>query len=232
MTRRTSSCIAVGMLMLGLAACGKKPADKDVAKMDSELVGNATEADPALTSALQDQIMVDPNLTQQGAGRADNRRQAPIPPGATAGTAPTVSAPTRAAASSKGTLGELATIQRARAKTRGCDMNVQYDVAWANKLPASIPLYPDARVSEAAGNNSPNCRLRVVSFASAAQIQTLIDWYYTAAIRAGYSSEHQAKDGQNILAGARAKDDSAYYIYFTKRPGGGTDVDLIASNGR
>jgi hypothetical protein len=233
-------------LMLGLAACNKKPADKDVAKMDSELVGNATEADPALTNALQDQIMVDPNLTQQAndhsARPADNRRQAPIPPGTTIANAPAVSAPkgalrapapTPASTSSRMTLGELAKSQATLSRRGpGCDHNVQYSAAWANRLPSAIPLYPDARVNEAAGSDTAACRLRVVSFASAAQLQTLIDWYYTVAIRAGYSSEHQQKDGQHILAGAREKDGGAYYIYFTRRPGGGTDVDLIANNGR
>lgn len=246
---RTSFGIGALALALGLAACGKEPAGKDVAKMDRELIGNASEADPALTSALQDQIMVDPNLAQQSynhsARPAGTARQAPIPPGMAPGTAPAASpakgalrapAPTPAAAGGKVTLGELAKIQasdgRAKAKTRDCVKNVQYSAAWANRLPAAIPLYPDARVIEAAGNDTPGCRLRIVSFSSAAPMQTLIDWYYTVAIRSGYSSEHQAADGEHILAGAREKDDGAYYILFANRPGGGTNVDLIANNGR
>lgn len=244
MTFHTHSALAVGVLALCLAGCKKEPSAKEIAGMDKELVGNAAEADPALTSALQDQIMVDPNLVQQSndhsARPADGRRQAPIPPGTTAGSAPApgpktaLRAPPPAPASSGGkmTLGELAKAQAAGPQTKNCTRDVQYSARWANRLPAAIPLYPDAQVSEAAGNNLPGCRLRVVSFASTAAMQMLIDYYYTAAIRAGYTSEHQAKDGEHILAGAREKDGGAYYISFARRPGGGTNVDLIANNGR
>ena len=150
---RTHSALAIGALTLalGMTACKKEPSRKEIAGMYQELVGNATEADPALTSALQDQIMVDPNLVQQSndhsARAADNRRQAPIPPGTAAGSAP---APAPASSPGKMTLGELAKAQQGKAKN--CTRDVQYSATWANRLPAAIPLFPDARVSEAAGD--------------------------------------------------------------------------------
>jgi hypothetical protein len=128
------------------------------------------------------------------------------------------------------TLGELA--QRQAGGGGDCVRKVQYSMAWAAKLPAAIPLYPDARVLEAAGNDAAGCGLRVVSFASAAPKQQLIDWYYTQAVRSGYSAEHQASGAEHILAGTRARDDGAYAIFFNDRPGGGTDVDLVANRGR
>jgi hypothetical protein len=219
MTARTSSIIAIGALAfgLGLAACKKQPSASEVARMDRELVGNAAEADAGLTGPLQDQIVVNSDLPRaalNAPGKAPLRAPSPAP------------------ASGKVTLGELATIQAGNTKAKGCDRNFQYGAAWANRLPAAIPLYPGARVSEAAGNDSSACRLRIVSFTSAAPMQTLIDYYYTAAIRAGYSSEHQEKDGEHILAGVRESDDGAYYLSFANRAGGGTTVDLIANNGR
>jgi len=48
--------------LLALAACGSGN-DNNLAEMDNSLIGNG--ADPALTSALEDQILVDPNLVQQ-----------------------------------------------------------------------------------------------------------------------------------------------------------------------
>src|SRR3954468_18927568 len=48
--------------LLALAACGSG-SDNNLAEMDNSLIGNG--ADPALTSALEDQILVDPNLVQQ-----------------------------------------------------------------------------------------------------------------------------------------------------------------------
>lgn len=244
MTVRT--LLSFAALALALAACEKKPAG-DVAKMDKELVANASDADPALTSALQDQIMVDPDLVQQSndhsARPAGTTRQAPVPPGMTAGSAPPAAktamrapAPKPTAPTGKVTLAELAEIQAKDARTndqaKGCAHNVQYSAVWASRMPVAIPLYPDARVVEAAGNDTPGCRLRVVSFTSAAPMQRLLDWYYTVAIRAGFTSEHQAAGGEHILAGVRESDDGAYYIFFNERAGGGTEVDLITKNGR
>jgi len=224
-------------LALGVAAC-----DRQAKGGDSGTKGaNAGDADPALTGALQDQIMVDPDLAQQSndhsALPAATTRQAPIPRDTAAGDgrggdgpkgALRAPSPKAAAATGDATLGQLAKAQA----SGGCVRDVRYSAAWAGRMPASMPLYPDARVTEAAGNDLPGCRLRAVSFTSAAPMQRLIDWYYTVAIRGGYSSEHQAADGEHILAGTRAKDDAAYYILIRGRPGGGAEVDLIATNGR
>ena len=49
--------------LLALAACSAAASDNNLAEMDNSLIGNG--ADPALTSALEDQILVDPNLVQQ-----------------------------------------------------------------------------------------------------------------------------------------------------------------------
>ena len=48
--------------LLALAACNRGDGN-NLAEMDNSLIGNG--ADPALTSALEDQILVDPNLVQQ-----------------------------------------------------------------------------------------------------------------------------------------------------------------------
>ncbi|MDB5683502.1 MAG: hypothetical protein JWM75_1200, partial [Sphingomonas bacterium] len=70
-------------LLLALAGCGKGK-DRDVDALDKELVANAgDQTDPALASALEDQIMVDPALTQQkqsANGRPGAAQsQAPVP---------------------------------------------------------------------------------------------------------------------------------------------------------
>src|SRR5437868_6183999 len=48
--------------LLALAACSRGN-ENNLAEMDNSLIGNG--ADPALTSALEDQILVDPNLVHQ-----------------------------------------------------------------------------------------------------------------------------------------------------------------------
>ena len=74
--------------------------------------------------------------------------------------------------------------------------------------------------------------MRLVSFSSKAPLQTLIDFYYTQAIRNGFNAEHQLADGEHILAGARKKDGGAYYLTLNGRKDGGTDVDMIVNHGR
>ena len=53
------------MAMLALGGCGEKKADKaELDRIDAQL-GGKVKTDPLLAQALEDQIMVDPNLTQQ-----------------------------------------------------------------------------------------------------------------------------------------------------------------------
>ena len=155
-----------------LAACGS-PAQppRELDQLDRELAAvNSTSptADPALRSALRDQIMVDPALVQQANGdalrpppqpqtgmvapdrvmeprAAERDRVRPAPP-------PTPNCPQCAAARRSLTLGALAESQGGR--TAGCAEAVNYSAAWANRLPASVPLYPNARVAEAAASST------------------------------------------------------------------------------
>lgn len=236
-------------LLLLLAACGgQDEAARNLDSLDAELAdGNAqgNVRDPALMSSLRDQIMVDPNLTGQSNRDAVRpARQpyaAPLPAdkpvrraGGEAATselarsapAPAKNCPACAAKREAMTLSGLAE----RRGGGACARNVSYSARWAAQLPADLPLYPDARVIEAAGNAQGGCALRVVSFASAASVQGLIDWYYTKATAAGYSAEHQADGDAHVLAGARG--DAAYALFVTKRDDGGAEADLVVNNGR
>jgi len=234
-------------LPLALAACSYSD-DRDAAENQLAAAG-ANGTDPALTAALQDQIMVDPRLGQQANG--DSVRpptqpySGPLPSdGIAANNAPppgdgVLHAPppnpsqpcTKCrAARDAATLGGLA-VRQGDGRTSACAASLSYSAQWATRLPADLPLYPQARVTEAAGSTSGSCALRVVSFSAAQPMQALIDWYYTRASRAGYSAEHQADGTEHVLGGARDRDGGAYMIYFTARADGGTDVDLIANNG-
>ena len=240
--------MAVMGCALALAACGKAPEkDADLAALDRELApANATSpaADPALRSALRDQIMVDPALTR--GANADTIRpptepvSGGVPPEAPAGkavaaesdkvrAAPAASGdcPQCAAARQALTLGALAGSQGGRAGQ--CAPNIAYAAGWANRLPKSVPLYPGARVAEAAGADGAGCALRVVSFASGAPMQRLLDWYYTRTTDAGFTAQHKADGGEHVLAGT--KTGAAFLLVLRTRRDGGTDVDLMADGG-
>ena len=197
-----------------------------------------------MTAALHDQIMVDPALAQQS--NADSVRPpsqpysgglppvgiaqpqgAPAIAGATSQTVkPTPPAagkdcPGCTAAHESLTLGALAARQKDR-RTSACGGAMRYSTSWADRLPADIPLYPGARVVEAAGANSDACQLRAVSFSVGVPLQSVLDWYYTRVTGAGYSAEHQSDGRDHILGGTRARGDGAYVLFLSGRRDGGT----------
>lgn len=231
-------------LPLALAGCSGAAVGND----DAAASVNAT--DPELASALQDQIMVDPQLGQQSntdairppaqpysggvpsdavaanTGTLDTSGLMKAPPPVAAGKDCTQCAAARESV----TLGGLAARQK-DAKSSQCAASLTYSAAWAQRLPADLPLFPQARVTEAAGTQAGKCALRVVSFSAAQPMQTLLDWYYTRAVKAGYSAEHQLDGKDHILGGTRARDDAAYVLFLTTRSDGGTDIDMVANNG-
>lgn len=242
-------------LPLALVSCGdgNMPVDRNLDSLDAELadgVSAANGGDPAVMGALHDQIMVDPALVGQanhdairpparpyaapaapdvmasanGVADASTSEKLRSAPAAVAGQRCTQCA----AAQDSLTLGGLVERQANRS-ARACAGAIQYSTQWAARLPNDVPLYPDARVVEAAGTQAGACALRVVSFASAAPLQTILDWYYTRVSRAGYSAEHQTDGDQHVLAGTRGE--AAYAVFATSRADGGTDVDLVANKG-
>lgn len=239
---RRSGLLALA-LPLALAACGG-PADNGDDSAD------ANGVDPALASALQGQIMVDPQLSQQSNNDAVRPPGQPysagvpadgvaaygdgIKPGdmlhAPAPVPADKSCAACAASRNTVTLGALAAQQK-DGRTAGCAADIQYSASWAQRLPADLPLYPQARVTEAAGTDGGKCALRVVSFSAPVTVQGMIDWYYTKAIRGGYTAEHQVDGDEHILGGTRDRDGGAYVLYVTPRPDGGSDIDFVANNG-
>ena len=237
-------CLAL-LLPIALVACGKPDTDQqDLNSLDAELT-NGTARDPALTAALGQQIMVDPRLAQSS--NTDAIRPAPrpetgaVPPDAPLqkdpvdpatlkrAPAPSNDCPDCKAADGALTLGALAE----RQKTPGvgvCAQKIGYAAGWANRLPADLPVYPAARLSEAAGADADGCRLRIASFASSAGVQKMLDYYFTRARAAGYSAGHSTDGRQHVLGGVRG--DDAYVVYVSARADGGSDVDLVSNAGR
>jgi hypothetical protein len=92
-------------------------------------------------------------------------------------------------------------------------------------------VLPGAKITEAAANNEGVCKVRVVTFTSGADYQRVLDWYNTKAVQAGYTSEHQIRDGDHILAGTKDSENGAYYLIVTPK-GRGSEVALITNQGR
>jgi hypothetical protein len=197
---------------LALAACGRKGDDtSNIAAPDNgAAAGNG--ADAALSNELANQIAVDADLVGNNAAAAA--------PSAGGDTKPAAAAPASADAAADAGDG-----------APGCHIDVKFahGKEWAQRLPATFPVYPGAQVTDAAGNDTGHCRMRVVTFASGDNWERVLDWYNTQAVRAGYSSEHQIRDGDHILGGT--KGDDAYYLTVTPTGSGSTGA-ITVNNGR
>jgi hypothetical protein len=223
---RAHSLLVIAALSLLVPACGGGANDKaELDKLDSKLGGKGN-VDPALTAALEDQIMVDPQLASKSNDDSIRPPNEPYSASVPAG---------EAGSNSHGgqTLATLAAQQAQIAKDKfvGCSLDVAYSIQWANRLPPELPLYPKARVSEAAGSDYQGCSLRVASYIAPAPPRSVVGFYLNLAKRSGYR-ESVSKDGQGqMVSGWRPSDGAAFYA--TLHPTGtGTSVDLVTNRGR
>lgn len=203
--------------LIALAACGGGGESNNLAAIDNELL--TRPVDPALTSALEDQISVDTNLNQQAHPNTVRPPETPVQAQYPADARPGENAARPASG------GGPAQPPSAAACGGGFDHGVQ----WANRMPAEFPAYPGGRVTEAAGNDHGACRMRVVAFTTADPYARVLDFYRRLAARAGYSAEQQQRGADQVLGGT--KGDSAYYLIVTP-VSGGSEVALIVNNGR
>lgn len=228
--------IPIPILALTLAGCTaeKKPQE------------GAT--DPALTEALGDRIVVDPEKVA-GQAEAGATTEGPITLPAAARTPQAVAVARKSAAdvvggellplptARKGGASALAeavalaarTSEQSRAAKTDCAAKAAFSEGWAAKLPAAVPVYPRAAVHEAAGTDAEGCSLRVVNFGTAVSPEDVAGFYYSAARRGGYGAEYRIDGGDYVVGGSKAG--RAYVVYARKLASGVTEVDLMTSGG-
>jgi hypothetical protein len=218
-----------------LAGCSseKQPAEK------------AQESDPALSGALDEQIMVDPALAGQDGAVVAGPNKVELPPeqrspAAIAAAMAEASKlaggaiqPAPAALGGKvsslveGAATAAQVAEAARTGKVDCSGKVEYSMNWVNSLPKPLAVYPRGAVQEAAGTDRDGCSLRVVSFATPVPAADVIDFYATRVRAAGYSVEHQMDDADHVLGGKKGV--AAYLVYARKLENGLTEVDIVAS---
>ncbi|MCX7863993.1 MAG: hypothetical protein N2423_02980 [Novosphingobium sp.] len=224
-----------GLVALGLlSACSSDP------KKD------AAESDPAMTGALEDQIMVDPGLAGQSGGAASaSGNRIDLPP-EQRGPEAIAAAREEAARMAGGALqqapepvkGDVAFLtegaataaqiaEQTRAARTDCAARAQYSMSWAAKLPDALAVYPRGAVQEAAGVDDEGCSVKVVSFLTPVAIRDVVDFYWTRVRASGYDA-HYRLDGDDHVLGGR-KGASAYLVYARKLDNGLTEVDLLVS---
>lgn len=226
-----------------LAACGK---DEEARPRPAD------DGDAALSGALADQIMVDPDLAGQnqgGGGIVVGTGSGALPPEDNSATS--VDAARREALALVGGTGrmqeapqarsvpgdqppgaDLTAASRAAATSQSgvnCAGKVSYTMVWADRLPEAFPVYPRGNVQEAAGTDADGCALRVVNFTTPVPLQDVMNFYYTRARAAGYKADRAIQGGDDMLGGS--KGNSSYVVYTRKSPTGRTEVDLV-TNGK
>ncbi len=251
-TRQRIALTSIALaLSLSLGAC-RDPENAKLAEQDDGL----SSSDTVVKGAMDSEIMVDPNMVGQSNANAAIAGAAPLVGGVPTvrggGSAndaiaeartrvggPMLRAPApgrfedscdsncdQVAAARPATLGGLAR-QQAGA---GCAADIRYGAEWAQRLPAAFAIYPRSALIEAAGVANGTCNVRVVNFQSRAGMTAIMDYYYTMALRSGYTAEHLLRGNEHYLGGTQG--DNAFVIMARDIGGGVIDVDLVASGGR
>lgn len=227
------------LALLALAACSSADQAPDA---------NA-ERDPAAAAALNDPIMVDPDLASQNRGNSalsgGGPAQGDLPDFVRTpeevdaahaaaqtllGSAPPP-APAPASTSAKSKLAGALTMPAIAAAsgiaTRACADKLGFTVAWAARLPAALPVYSRGHVIVAAGSDDPGCKVRAVRFVTPVTVGDAVDFYYASA-RAGKLPVQRRKEGDDEVVGG-VQGGSRYAAYVRQRSDGLTEVDLITS---
>jgi hypothetical protein len=210
--------IAALAAALSLGACDRSGREGDLAEIDNQIIAN--ETDPALTSALEDQILVDPALTQQSNVNAVRPPETPMQAQYPVTRNATVRGKSVQGAAQAGDAGMV----------NLCNAAFKYGNDWGSRLPQPFAVYPGARIVEAAGADAADCHARVVSFTTRAAPQQVLDWYRQRASGGGYSAEQQQRGADLVLAGSREGNEGAYFLIVTPLPKG-SEVALIVNTG-
>jgi hypothetical protein len=242
MLRFRSACAVAVLLALPLASCGKRDKEADLNALDAQLTNNVM--DQGLQDELAGKIKVDPGKVEGGNRKTDHAASLPALKGDAAealaesikiagGKLLATPAPSKGeAAESKETLAAVAREQDKPGGNVFCRKQLASGMQWASRMPDPFSVYPGGQLKEAAGADKNGCTLRAASFVTPVPRQSVMDFYYTQARRSGYDAEHKIMNGDHVLGGTRKDDGAAFLLLFTDAPGGRTNVDIIADQGR
>ncbi|MBV1918885.1 MAG: hypothetical protein KUG65_12610 [Sphingomonadaceae bacterium] len=206
----------------------------------------AEEQDPAMTGALDDQIMVDPQLSgQTGAAVAAGGASVELPPeqrspeviAAAKQDAAKNAGGTIESAPQPGTGGSASLVEAAvsaarvgqasRAASTDCAGKAEYSMTWATKLPDALSVYPRGAVQEAAGIDADGCALNVVNFVTPVAAKDVLDYYYTRVRQAGYGAAHKMDGDDHVLGGKNGT--RAFVVYVRKLDKELSEVEIITT---
>ncbi len=166
----------------------------------------ASGGDPLLARALNDPLMVDPDLAYRNEANAaiTIRHDHALPPlKASAGAdgsareaarlallegGPIVDLPDPVSGAGPSALGGLRTanaILEALGADGACSTDLSESFAWAARLPELASVMPHGMVSHAAGSDANGCSVRVIRYVTAATPEDALEYHYNRAGRGG-----------------------------------------------
>lgn len=208
-----------------------------------------SERDPAAAAALNDPIMVDPDLAWQNRGNSALSGGGPAqgdlpafthsPEEADAARAGAQAMLGRAPPAAPGPVGISPKSRLAGALTMpalaaaagiaspGCADQLVFTMAWAARLPLSVPIYPRGHAIMAAGSDTAGCNVRAIRFVTLVTISDAVNFYYASARAAKLPAEHRREGSDDVVAGTQGR--AAYAVYVRQRSDGLTEVDILTA---
>ncbi|WP_147270790.1 hypothetical protein [Alteripontixanthobacter maritimus] len=192
---------------LMMAACNAEP----------ETASPPPDPDPATQAALNDQLMVDPDLVNQNEGNAaltggasqalpaitfaaDAQARARRKASELAKSSATLELPDdRFVKINMRPLGAMPVAGQRLASVMGdgsCDAPLSYAHQWSVELPDTLPIYPMAAVIEAAGGNGERCKARIVRAVAPVPREDVLAFYSMLLGNAGYARKFGNTDGE------------------------------------
>ncbi|MGB3753578.1 MAG: hypothetical protein WA954_06740 [Parerythrobacter sp.] len=186
---------------------------------DAAPAPGTTDADPVVQRALNDPLMIDPDLSSQNLANAALSFEIghPVPPenadasaalaareaalkllkGATPDLQPV--ADNAAAPGDAEALNVLGRLKRLGIAEK-CLAGARFSALWVTRLPDGLEPYPRASVKEAAGTDAGGCEVRGVIYLSPVSIEDIIAFHAARASDAGFATEYRIGEGWHLLS--------------------------------
>ena len=236
---RSRPVLLLGCALVALGAC--KPAEP--------AADPAADRDPAAAAALNDPIMVDPDLAAQNRGNsalsgggpaqgdlpgfvrtpeeAATARAAALTQLGGALSAAPAPASARPASRLEGALTMPALAAAAGIAPAVCADQLSFTMGWAARIPTGLPIYPRGHAIMAAGSDTAGCKVRAVRFVTPVTVSDAVDFYYASARAAKLPAQHRREGSDDVVAGAPSG--AAYAVYIRQREDGLTEIDLFTA---
>lgn len=223
---------------LALCACEEEAENEPVAE-------DVLAQDPLLARALNDPLMVDPDLAWRTEVNAvvTYRDGHPLPPfdaredaSARAREAARLELlsdgqiPTLPAFSGSGGSASLADVSTAGAMVDAvggrsdCNARLDGSLEWSTRMPPTSSIMPHGMIRQAAGVDEGNCVVRVVRYLTPVEPADAIEYHFTKADRARFRIDLFDAPEKQMRAERR---DQAMAVHVREGPGGMTAVDVI-----